>query len=105
MDYRDYIRGKNTDFDLISYDGRGACKKVEYIDIRGNSGMMITVPFWQSSEYTLHMDCEFKVCEFDCTPGAVKTEDAFGFYDYTNPAFRCTENQNGTTQIWFGDYV
>ena len=105
MDYRDYVRGKNFNFDIISYFGFGDCKKVEYIDIRGNFGFMKTVSFWQSISYAFHIDDYKGNCEFGITVGNKSTEENFGNYNRFNPAFRCAHNQNCTTQIWFGDYV
>ena len=105
VDYRDYMRGKNSDFDIISFVGAGVCKKVEYINIRGYTGFNVTVPFWQQSTHALHTDSTATMCYFDAVSGAVSWEDNFGHYVNTNPAFRCTENQDGTTQIWFGNYV
>ena len=106
IDYRDYIRGNNSDFDIISYAEAGACKKIEYVNIRGHYASQTTVGFWQNEKVImLHTDSTAKHCEFDASTGSVYSEDNFGFYQYSNPAFRCTENQDGTTQTWFGDYV
>ena len=105
VDYRDYIRGNNSDFDIISHAAAGACKKIEFVNIRGHFASQKTVAFWQYADVALHTDSSAKLCEFDATPGSTTSEDNFGYYGYINSAFRCTENQNGTTQIWFGDYV
>ena len=105
VDYRDYLRGKNSEFDIISFVGTEVCKKVQYINIRGHTGFNVTVPFWQGSTFPLHTDSAKARCNYDPSPGAVGYEDNFGYYGNTNPAFRCTENENGTTQIWFGDYL
>ena len=105
IDYRDYIRGNNSDFDIISYAEAGVCKKIEYVNIRGHFASKIAVRFWQDAALILHTDSYNKHCDFDASAGSVYSEDNFGLYQFSNPAFRCTENQDGTTQIWFGDYM
>ena len=106
FDYRDYVRGNLKDFDVTTYLGRGQCKKIEYINIRGHVGYQTTVPFWQSGRNNiLHIDSESKLCHFDGRPGAVHSEDNFGLYLFINPKFRCTANPNATTQYWFGGYL
>ena len=105
VDYRDYIRGTNAGLDIILFHDGRICNIVEYINIRGNFGYKVTVPFWQPSGAVLYTSTSLKNCEFDGTLGAIPNEFNFGYYSNTNPAFRCTENQDGTTQIWFGDYV
>ena len=105
IDLRDYIRGKNSDFDIISLDAFQICKKIEYVNIRGHYASQTTVAFWQNENSMLHTDSKTKFCNFDASAGAMLSEDNFGHYVNINPAFRCTENQDGTTQVWFGDYV
>ena len=105
VDYRDYIRGKRGELDIMLFSGAGACRTVEFINIRGISGSKITVPFWQGAGQPIRTKSWEKKCNFNGTMGAVTSEDNFGYYNVINPAFRCTENQNGTTQLWFGDYV
>ena len=105
IDYRDYVRGNNSDFDIISHAAAGACKKIEFVNIRGQFASKIAVGFWQAPAIIVSTDSSAKNCDFDASTGSVYSEDNFGFYQYSNPAFRCTENQDGTTQTWFGDYV
>ena len=105
VEYRDYIRGNNSDFDIISFHAIQVCKKIEYVNIRGHFASRTTVAFWQYADGALHTDSSIKICEFNPTLGSASSEDNFGLYLSINTAFRCTENQNGTTQIWFGDYV
>ena len=105
IDLCDYIRGKNSDFDIISLDAYQICKKVEYVNIRGHVASQTGIAFWQAENVMLHTETSAKYCEFDAIAGSVFSEDNFGFYAYINRAFRCTENQDGTTQIWFGDYM
>ena len=67
VDFRDYLRAKLSSLDVLTYQGLSSCKMVEYIDIRGNKGYGVTVPFWQGgvSSYTFHTDSPSKHCQFD----------------------------------------
>ena len=40
IDYRDYIRGKFSDLDIMSFSGRGVCFPVEYLNIRGHGSFL-----------------------------------------------------------------
>jgi len=104
FDYRDYVRVKLTDFDFTTFIGRGTCKKVEYINIRGHVGHQ-TVPFWQRETILLHTDSHHALCSFKGNAGSKVSEDNFGHYGNPNPAFRCTANPTATTQYWFGSYL
>lgn len=47
-----------------------------------------------------------KQCNFDPSPGAVHTEDNFGYYMTFSPKFRCTDpGRESTTNHWFGGFV
>eukprot|EP00794_Sanderia_malayensis_P018051 gene18051-19860_t len=108
VDYRDYMRGNFQDFDIMSYLGGGACKKVEYINIRGHARYHVTAPFWQvKNAYTLHIDSNYNTCQYGgaATGGSVSSEDNFGYYHSVNPKFRCTSGPSATTQYWFGGYL
>ena len=106
VDYRDYMRGTLEELDIITYHGEGICKKVLCIDIRGNKGENITIPFWQSEKYQLHTDSSYTTCEFEAAAStAVSSEDNFGFYSIINDQFRCTKTTKTTTQYWLGAYV
>lgn len=41
-------------------------------------------------------------CDFNGQDGEVHSEDNFGYYENTNPAFRCSSSPESTTQYWFG---
>ena len=107
IDYRDYIRGKFSDFDIMTFLGYGKCHPVEYVNIRGHAaGGGATVQFWQlQSQYFLHIDSSFSGCAFKPNTGAVPSEDNFGYYNSVNVNFRCTAGDDATTQWWFGGYV
>ena len=47
IDFTDYLRGNFKDFDIVDFQGQGECKRVEYVDIRGQNGTNLTAPFWQ----------------------------------------------------------
>ena len=108
IDYRDYIRGKFSDFDIMAFSGRGVCFPVEYVNIRGHAaGKDTTVLFWQVQDSGfLHPDSSSSHgCEFKPNVRAVTSEDNFGLYSDVNVQFRCTAGDNSTTQWWFGGYV
>ena len=103
--YRDYIRGRFADADILAYLGSGSCLKTELVNIRGHTGIHKTARFWQVlGAYFLHIDSSSKGCQFDPTVGAVSSEDNFGYYITVNPKFACTANEDSTTQWWFGGY-
>ena len=108
IDYRDYIRGKFRDFDIMAFSGKGACFPVEYVDIRGSTaGKGTTLPFLQGQDHEfLHTDSTFTGCEFKPNvSSAVASEDNFGLYSDVNVKFRCTAGDYSTTQWWFGGYL
>ena len=104
--YRDYVRAKITDFDPINFKGRGICKRVEYVNVRGHNCSNCDVAWWQDNDQMLHHDSSSARCGFDSSFGAVQSEDDFGLYDSSNPKFRCTESgRDSTTNYWFGSYL
>ena len=107
IDYRDYLRGKFSNFDIMTFLGYGKCFPVEYVNIRGHAaGNGTTAQFWQDqSTYTLHIDSSVAGCAFKPNAGAVYSEDNFGYYDKINTNFRCTAGDDATTQWWFGGYL
>ena len=107
VDYTDYVRGNFRDFNVLTYLGTGQCKKVDFINIRGNVGFSTTVKFWQGKPWFLHTDSSYKGCPFQvlANRGATREEDNFGHYQHTNPKFRCTAGAQSTTQWWFGGYL
>ena len=108
IDYRDYIRGKFSDLDIMAFSGKGVCFPVEYVDIRGSTaGKGTTLPFFQGQDHEfLHTDSTFTGCEFKPNvSSAVASEDNFGLYSDVNVKFRCTAGDYSTTQWWFGGYL
>jgi len=105
VDYQDYLRGNFANFDITSFLGRGICKEVDYINVRGIGGHT-TATFWQKEDSNLlHIDTSHGGCGFDARAGAKGSEDNFGFYGSTNDAFTCTSGPSATTQYWFGSYI
>ena len=107
IDYRDYMRGKFSGFDIMTFLGDGKCQPVEYVNIRGHaSGSGTTAQFWQMlNSYILHINSESTGCGFKPNIGAIPSEDNFGFYSSPNSNFRCTTSDDSTTQWWFGGYL
>ena len=107
--YKDYLRGKFSDFDIMLREAVGWCQRVEYINILGNAGGSgTTVRFWQYSGVFLHIDSEDTGCEFIPPPyrTGLRAVDYFGYYgDELNPEFTCSRNASSTTQWWFGGYL
>ena len=104
VDYRDYLRVKTSSVDLTG-KYNGDCKTVEFIDIRGQHGYGIRVPFYQQSSQTLSMHIDISHVDCDGFRANVdSSEDYFGHYHTTNKEFRCVQGQESSTQYWFGDY-
>eukprot|EP00118_Oscarella_pearsei_P012121 m.86508 g.86508 ORF g.86508 m.86508 type:complete len:296 (+) comp36501_c0_seq2:32-919(+) len=101
--YTDYVRVKMSELNPVTYLGSGTCIPVELINIRGRLRFPTTVAFWQTlNQYNLHHDSSANYCKLKATSGAKSSEDNWGFYSTTNPAFSCTSSQESTTQFWFG---
>jgi len=107
IDYRDYVRGKFSDFDIMTFLGNGKCFPVEYVNIRGHAaGSGTAAQFWQdNNEQLLHIDSSAAGCAFKPNAGAIPSEDNFGLYHKINTKFRCTAGDYATTQWWFGGYL
>ncbi|KAK3734229.1 hypothetical protein QZH41_012949 [Actinostola sp. cb2023] len=107
VDFRDYLRAKVASLDILSFTGAGVCKKVEYIDIRGQKGYAVTVPFWQPPGESIHTDSNTFVCQFNGRKDSVYSENNFGRQcgATANPKFRGTANDDSTTEYWFGGYL
>ena len=103
--YRDYMKAKFKQADILAFEGFGACLRIAYINVRGHQGWNVTVPFWQPEGEHFHTDTDNTLCEFDARVDNVYTEDNFGNYQFCNKRFRCTESDDSTTQYWFGDTV
>lgn len=100
IDYRDYLRGKFSSFDIMNFVGSGQCKPVEYMNIRGHVAGVAgaTAKFWQASNtWLIHIDSSASGCTFAPIAGAVSSEDNFGLYGKVNNRFRCTAGTQATT--------
>ena len=106
IEYQDYLRGKFSDLDIMTWQGSASCQPVEYVNILGKTGTRgVTVAFWQKpGNYCLHIfsldtDCGFRTFYEPVV-------DFFGYYnDGLNTIFRCSLYDNSTTQWWFGGYL
>merc|ERR1719347_1151220 len=95
VDYRDYMRGNFAEFDILTYEGEGLCKKVEFLNIRGHIMIHGSVSIWQSSHnWGLHTDSSAgpwtHKCDFNGAAGSDPNEDNFGLYGACNANFRCS---------------
>ena len=99
---KDYVRAAFTDFDLMSNFWE-ECKKVSHISVMGQSCSECTAQWWQGASYAPH------IAAVQVDPCDIKSDKSgyyyFGSYHNYNPAFRCTESPNSTTNYWFGSYV
>ena len=106
IDYRDYLRGKFSDFDIMTFLGDGRCFPVDYVNIRGHAASVTTAQFWQVQDrYPIHIDSQSTGCSFKPNAGAVPSEDNFGYYGRFNKNFRCAMGDDQTTQWCFGGYM
>ena len=105
VDYRDYVGANFTELDPLTFQGVGICKKTEYMNVRGHDCTGCTSAWWQGKDVMIHHDSSHNKCEFGSTPGAVASEDNFGYYRETNPSFRCSSSDDSTTNNWFGRRV
>ena len=74
--YRDYVRAKVADFDPVNFKGRGICKRVEYVNVRGHNCSNCDVAWWQDNDQMLHHDSSSAQCGF---------YSSFGALDFTIP--------------------
>ena len=106
IDYRDYLRGTFSDFEIMTFSGHGKCFPVDYVNIRGHAASDTTAQFWQVQDaYLNHIDSTATGCAFKPNAGAAPSEDNFGYYGNFNKDFRCTMGADHTTQWWFGGYM
>ena len=106
VDYRDYVRAKFSDFDVLAFAGSGICKKVEFINIRGHQCAQCTSKWWHVlNTYMAHIDSSSSGCQLDARTGSISSEDNFGHYRSINKKFRCTASRLSTTNWWFGGYT
>lgn len=106
VDFRDYIRSSKARNDLLATPASYRCTWYELVNIRGNRCVNCTAysPYKEQLDY--HIDSwssDGLGCDFDGQPnGGIDNEDNFGFYQTTNPSFRCTSSLASTTQFWVG---
>ena len=106
--YTDYARASlNEHFDLLVRPKRnGDCVMYDYVNIRGINCTNCTAGTYRQN-HAVHIDSylsKSRGCDFNGRPNSVKYEDNFGYYAKVNSAFRCTSNQQSTTQVWFGKH-
>ena len=59
---QDYVRAKVVDFDPIDFKGKGICKKVEYINVRGHNCSDCNTAWWQGDDVPLSHDSSKARC-------------------------------------------
>ena len=105
IDFKDYMRGKFSDSDIMTYNDDGRCMPVDYVNVRGYTASGTTAKFYQRKDsHFVHIVSASPGCAFHAS-GADSSEDNFGYYGIINKNFRCTTTDDSTTQWWFGGYM
>ena len=102
VDYRDYVRAEFSQFNPLTFEKNLQCKRVEYINVRGNNCTGCTATWSQNTYTMLHHRSDSDKCELNKAPDATGNEQCFGYYHNRNPSFRCTETDQSSTNYWFG---
>ena len=110
VDYRDYVRAEFANFDLLTFQGRAACKEVDYINVRGHDCEHCTSTWSQNENNNgkfLVQISSGESCELGASPNFVgPPEHNFGRYQqYLNPDHRCTSDDSAATNYWFGGRI
>ena len=119
VDYRDYIRGKFNDLDFMTFDGRGQCFPVEYVNIRGSEYWisvvvceypLVVAPRYDSGKtrtiYSLTRTAAVPLAvSSNLTLELFPVKTTLAHYNKVNSNFRCTANDEATTQWWFRGYL
>ena len=107
LKFTDYLRAKLTDINVIRFR-LNACRRFEYINIRGYDCHNCTAYLYQADYWHVHADSYHgsqKGCQRNF-PGAVISpdgEDNFGVYQTVNAVHRCSSRVDSTTQWWIGE--
>ena len=109
VNFRDYLRASFDAFDVMvapsDVPPYTRCRPYDFINIRGNQCINCTVFTITHPDYPLFILSGLAPgeCDFDSRPNRGKSlEFNFGYYSLVNPAFRCSVNNDSTTQFWFG---
>ena len=107
VDYVDYVRANFNDFNIMKFHGKAVCKKVEYVNIGGNTASQVDVLFLQDGATMFHVrgSSYSKKCASKARAISVNNEESFGWYHTANEQFRCTSGSKASTQFWFGGYI
>ena len=105
--YRDYVRAKFKNFNLLTYRSDKTCELLDYMNFYGHSYEKCTAVQYQSAGYILFHRSYKKHCEFGRVLESIQDNDRyreqnFGRYEVYNPNFRCTSSSSATTNYWFG---
>ena len=106
IDFTDYLRGNFKDFDIVDFQGHGECKRVEYVDIRGQNGTNLTAPFWQRKNAWMSASWQqFGSLQVQRSRwSSIEWRQLWLLWRFY-PKFRCTQADNSTTQWWFGAHL
>ena len=109
LNYTDYVQGSKDELNILTYDTI-TCKKVAFIDVRGNTCPNCSALAAQTERYNFHFDsfhssyykCSFQP-ESSIPCGTAGGEDNFGYFACVNPSHRCSASPTSTTQTWLGE--
>lgn len=105
---QDYVKGNFSKFNILSFEGRYACKFMDYINIKGYNCSQCTAAWWQETGSLLHHDLSLGPCSFGNSkpPGiSVWNADYFGYYENRDTSFSCSSEHSSTTNHWFGGTI
>jgi len=103
----DYIRGRISDIDIITYSEGNGCFNVMYVNVMGTECSNCTVHMRQVENvhiFTGSYGGYSFGCMLDLRDGTGGSQ-RFGFYHTVNPAHRCSNSSLSTTQWWLGSNV
>jgi len=101
IDYRDYLRGRFSDFDIITSDIAGRCAPADCVNVRGHAASGTTAHFFQGkNNYPYHIESDSSNCAFSNHDGAFSSGAGQLWKN-----FRCIMADDSTTQWWFGVYM
>ena len=105
VDFQDYWRVSMERLDILETPVLNwFCLASEFVNVHGNECSNCTVWLIYSSRYDLHLDSQYGQSQGCDLYGGIASEDNFGWYGTTNPAFRCTSAMSSTTQFWLGSF-
>ena len=107
LDYRDYVRGNFSQFNILNFEGEKKCKVIDYVNVKGYNCSQCTAAWWQDADNILHHDLSLGSCSFESFAKVVSVwnADYFGYYENTDNLFSCCSEKSSNTNHWFGAHI